>query len=63
METVLSLLDNHKVKATRNGKFLSVNRVLMLVDSDRAMLEDEKGYRYVRRISLETLQEMIFEQI
>lgn len=63
METVISLLDNRKVKAARNGKFLSVNRNLMQVDSDRAMLEDNKGFRYARRIHLETLYEMTFEQI
>ena len=52
-EKVYSILDRRNVIAIRQSNQTFLVKTGKLIDSDRAMIEDKRGYRYQRRIDLE----------
>ncbi len=53
-ELVYSILDKRNIYAIRQSNLtLLVSKKKKLIDSDRAMLEDKKGHRYVRDMRLD----------
>ena len=52
-EKVYSILDRKNVIAIRQSNQTFLVKTGKLIDSDRAMIEDKRGYRYQRRIDLE----------
>ena len=55
-ELVYSILDKRNIYAIRQSNLtLLVSKRKKLIDSDRAMLEDKNGYRYVRDMRLDMI--------
>lgn len=53
-ELVYSILDKRNIYAIRQTNLtLLVSKKKKLIDSDRAMLEDKNGHRYVRDMKLD----------